>query len=211
MTPPESCWGSEVIMGRKQITSKKSKILAKARKLFWEKGYQKITMRDIARACGFEPSNLYNYFPNKETLLYEVIMEEMDLLLSSIRQLEYDRKTGPVEQLQSLIRSHVDSTLRYRQRIGLFESELRHFSSAKQKMLLAMGREYDQILQRIIRRGIETGDFAEVDVKLTGYSIASMIVRTGLWYSPRGRLSRNEIADGLLKFALHGILAKKPE
>ena len=196
-------------MGRKQISSKKSKILAKARKLFWEKGYQKITMRDIARVCGFEPSNLYNYFPDKETLLYEVIMEEMDLLLSSIRQLEDDFKTSPVEQLQLLIRSHVDSTLRYRQRIGLFESEVRHFSGVKQKMLLAVGREYDQILQRIIRRGIDTGDFAEVDVKLTGYSIASMIVRTGLWYSPRGRLSRSEIADGLLKFTLHGILAKK--
>ena len=196
-------------MNRKQISPKKSRILAKARELFWKKGYQKITMRDISHACGFEPSNLYNYFPDKETLLYEVIMEELGPLLSSIRPLEDDNLTDPVEQLQRIIRSHVESTLRYRQRIGLFESEVRHFSSAKRKMLLGVGKEYDRILQRIISRGIDKGVFAEVDVKLTCYSIASMIARIGVWYSPRGRLSRGEITDGIFQLALHGILKDK--
>ena len=37
----------------------KQLIQDKAGSLFWEKGYDKTTMKDIARACGFEAGNIY--------------------------------------------------------------------------------------------------------------------------------------------------------
>ena len=87
----------------------------------------------------------------------------------------------------------------------LFDEELRSLLPAHRKEIIAYRDHYDRILRKIIRRGINAGDFAEVDEKLIGYSIASMIVRTRVWFRPRGRLSIQEIADIIFKFALNGL------
>ncbi len=192
----------------KKVAPKRKGILAKTRRLFWEKGYHETTMKDIGNACRCEPSNIYNYFPSKEALLYEIIIQDVGLLVSSIKHLENDDLTSPAEQLQSLIKNHINISLGYRRTAKLLfeiESELRILSPAKQKKIFKLRDDYDRILQKIIRRGIDAGVFAEVDVKLVNYCIASMIIRTRLWYSPRGRLSADEIADGIFKFTLNGI------
>ncbi|MBM4308973.1 MAG: helix-turn-helix transcriptional regulator, partial [Deltaproteobacteria bacterium] len=40
----------------------KSRMLETARRLFWEKGYNATSMRDIAVSYGCRPANIYNFF-----------------------------------------------------------------------------------------------------------------------------------------------------
>ncbi len=130
----------------------------------------------------------------------------MDWLVSSIKDLEEDDAASPVEALRLLINNHVKLTLSYRRLSKLlFDEEMRSLLPAHQKEIIAYRDRYDMILRKIIHRGIETGDFAEVDEKLIGYSIASMIVRTRVWFRPRGRLSNKEIADIIFNFVLNGL------
>jgi AcrR family transcriptional regulator len=180
--------------------------MAQARVLFSSKGYGNTSIKDIAKACGCEPSNIYNYFVSKESLLYEILREEMDRLLSSMKDLEEDDAASPVEALRLLIYNHVELTLSYRRLSKLlFDEEMRSLLPAHRKEIIAYRDHYDRILRKIIRRGIKTGDFDEVDEKLMGYSIASMVVRTRVWFRPRGRLSIKEIADIIFIFALNGL------
>lgn len=163
-------------------------------------------MKEIARACGFEAGNIYNYFRSKEAILYEILYEEVDRVLSLIKYLEDDEITSPVEQLRSLIKHHVGFMLVYRSPKGLlFDLELRSLSPANQKKIIELRDNYDRILSNIIRRGIDTGDFANVDYKLASYSIAAMLIRTRIWFSRSGRLSANEIADFIFEFSLNGL------
>ena len=39
-----------------------------ARKLFWKKGYNAASLRDIADAYGCKPANIYNFFKKKEDI-----------------------------------------------------------------------------------------------------------------------------------------------
>ncbi|MBW1784972.1 MAG: TetR/AcrR family transcriptional regulator [Deltaproteobacteria bacterium] len=71
-------------------------------------------MRDIAAAYGCKPANIYNFFPNKEKILFEVLREEMDHIISPIKHLEQDEGISPVEQLRLLTGSHLILTLSYR-------------------------------------------------------------------------------------------------
>lgn len=184
--------------------------MAKARILFSNKGYGKTSIKDIARACGCEPSNIYNYFVSKESLLYEILREEMDWLVSSIKDLEDNATISPVEALRSLISNHVELTLSYRRLSKLlFDEEMRSLLPAHRKEIIAYRDHYDRILRKIIRRGINSGDFIEVDEKLIGYSVASMIVRTRVWFRPRGRLSIEEIADTIFNFVFNGLKSNK--
>lgn len=185
---------------------RKAGILAKARILFSQQGYQTTSMKDLAKACSCESSNIYNYFASKGTILYEILREEMEWLISSIKDLEDDDTASPVEGLRLLINNHVKLALGYR-RVSrlLFDEELRSLLPAHRKEIIAGRDDYDRILRKIISRGIKTGDFSKVDVKLISYCIPSMIVRSRIWYRPRGRLSAEEIADIIFEFVLNGL------
>ena len=181
-------------------------ILAKARILFSQQGYQTTSMKDLAKACSCKSSNIYNYFASKETILYEILREEMEWLVSSIKDLEDSDTASSVEQLRLLINNHVKLTLGYRRASRLlFDEELRSLLPAHRKEIIARRDDYDRILYKIITRGIKAGDFSKVDAQIISYCIPSMIVRSRVWFRPRGRLSAKEIADIIFEFALNGL------
>ena len=184
----------------------KQKMLNKARALFWSKGYNATSVRDIARAYGCEPANVYNFFSKKEDILYEVLLEEMEQIIDPIKALEEDETTHPEEQLRLLIESHLKITLSYRRSAKLlFDVELDSLPPAKRKRVVGMRDDYDRIIRKIIHRGINAGCFSDIDSKLAGFMIASMITRTRLWYHPKKGVSVPELVDFIYRFALSGL------
>ena len=62
-------------MGEKSIQKKKY-ILETARKVFVEKGYKKVTMKDIVEACDISRGGLYLYFESTAQIFMEVLKME---------------------------------------------------------------------------------------------------------------------------------------
>jgi AcrR family transcriptional regulator len=184
----------------------KRKMLNKARALFWSKGYNATSVRDIARAYGCKPANVYNFFSKKEDILYEVLLEEMEQIINPIKSLEDDETSHPETQLRMLIESHLMVTLSYRRSAKLlFDVELDNLSSTQRKKIVGMRDDYDRIIRKIIGRGLKTGCFSKIDPKLAGFMIASMITRTRIWYHPRKGVTVSQLSDFIYKFALNGL------
>ena len=184
----------------------KRKMLNKARALFWSKGYNATSVRDIARAYGCKPANVYNFFSKKEDILYEVLLEEMEQILNPIKSLEDDETSHPEAQLRQLIESHLMVTLSYRRSAKLlFDVELDNLSAAQRKKIVGMRDHYDRIIRKIINRGIQAGCFWNVDPKLAGFMIASMITRTRIWYHPQKGVTVSQLVDFIYGFALNGL------
>lgn len=200
---------SKIKNRKEHIASQKESILEKARVLFWKKGYDKTSMRDIARGCSMAPGNMYNYFKNKEQILFQVFLEEMDQLISLIKNLK-EPPANPVERLKELIKQHVKFTLGQIRTSGLlFDMELRSLSESNRKKIIQLRDEYEQIMCQIIREGIGGNYFNEMNEKMACFSIASMISRSRIWFSPKGELSPDEIADFMSNFALNGLKGEK--
>jgi AcrR family transcriptional regulator len=184
----------------------RAKMLETARRLFWEKGYYAASMRDIAISYGCRPANIYNFFSDKEEILFEVLREEMEQIIHPIKHLEEDEETSPIEQLRFIIESHLKVTLSYRRSAKLlFDVALDSLSPEKRKKIIEFRDTYDRIIRKVIRRGIDTGYLPEVDVKLAGFMIASMITRTRIWFHPKKERSVSDLADFIFKFALNGL------
>jgi AcrR family transcriptional regulator len=184
----------------------KAKMLESARRLFWEKGYNATSMREIAIAYGCRPANIYNFFSDKEEILFEVLREEMEQIINPIRHLEEDDGTSPFEQLRFVIESHLKVTLSYRRSSGLlFDVALDSLSPDKRKRIVDFRDTYDRIIRKVIRRGIDTGYFPKLDARLAGFMIASMITRTRIWFHPKKGVSVNELADFISQFAFNGL------
>ena len=165
-------------------------------------------MRDIAAACRCKPANIYNYFPGKEDILYEVILDITEQTVASIKHLEDDETTNPVDQLRSLINSHFKFLVSKKQSSVLIsDTGLKELTPEHRKGVIRVRDQYDTIMRRVIRRGEDSGDFSVKDDKIVTYFISSVIMRSSIWFSPRGQLSADEVSDEMFNFIYRGIKA----
>jgi len=197
---------------RKLRKTQQELIIAEASRLFWEKGYAETSMKDIASACGFRPANIYNYFGGKEEILYEILLQEMMEIVSPIKHLKEDEGVDPVTCLRMLVENHVRLTLGEKSRSKLlFDVGLNNLGPARRKKIISLRDDYDEIGIAIIRRGKSAGVFSmEIDEKIAVFSIASIIARSRIWYSPKGRYSVDEIIEFIIQFSLRGLGAGAP-
>lgn len=188
----------------------KDKMLNIARNLFWKNGYHATSMRDLAREYGCKPANIYNFFPNKEEILYAVLLEEMEQIIEPIKHLEEDEDTDPIQQLHKIIESHLAVTLSYRRSAKtLFDVSLDNLSPPKRKEIVDLRDTYDRIIRKAIQRGIDSGLFPRTSAKLASFMIASMITRTRIWYHPKKGVSVAELAEFIFQFTLNGLKGEK--
>lgn len=184
---------------------RKRKVIDTARQLFWDKGYRGTSMKSLAKACGFEPGNLYNYVKNKEELLYEVLREEQIEALELLRHLK-NNDSSPTQRFHSLIKICISINLGHRRgsRV-LFDSELKNVTPTHLAKVIEIRDAVDEVIRKIITDGKNSGEFAEMDEKIAGFLIASMFLRCRIWYSPKGPLTPDEIADYIIKFCMYGL------
>jgi AcrR family transcriptional regulator len=95
-----------------------------ARRLFNERGFEQVSVAEIARAAEVSPATVFNYFPNKEDLVYNRLEIFEQQLLTAIR----DRPRG-----QTVIAAFRDFILEPR---GLLAAK----DEAAAKELLALTR-----------------------------------------------------------------------
>ena len=70
----------------------KKHILDVSRKIIAEKGFNAFTMRDVAAQSGYGVGTIYNYFPNKLSILVALLLEEWQ---NDERRLKEEIDTAP--------------------------------------------------------------------------------------------------------------------
>lgn len=87
---------------QRERSDRRQEILAAARRLFWRLGYRGATMPRIARELDLAPGTLYLYFPGKDALYAELLLEGYDLLERRLRQ-AIRPEEPPQRQAEALI------------------------------------------------------------------------------------------------------------
>lgn len=75
--------------------SSKEKILETAAREFAKKGFDSVSMNEIAKLVDLNKATLYHHFQDKKTLYKEIIKVELDKLHSNFeKELDYENKSG---------------------------------------------------------------------------------------------------------------------
>lgn len=88
-------------------------ILAEARKLFAEEGYERITIRRLAARLGYTPGAIYLYFKSKNELLYELHNEGFRLLHEAKLRQAGVEAADPLERLRQGGLLYIDFALEH--------------------------------------------------------------------------------------------------
>jgi len=184
------------LMARKQgshsdITG--PKVQAAALRLIAQNGFAAVSMRQIAAEVGVQAGALYNYTPDKQSLLLALLQAHMDELLNGWN--DWDVPDAPEAALRSFVNFHI--THHYDRQDSLFISymELRNLTPENFKILEVQRREYESQLEGILTRGRDAGVFGLQDVRLGAMAIIPMLNGVSQWFRDDGRLSIEQICD----------------
>ena len=70
---------------KREVEQRRAAILDAARTLFWQKGYEKTTIPEIAQSAELAPGTIYLYFPGKSALYTALLAEGYGMLAQNLR------------------------------------------------------------------------------------------------------------------------------
>jgi AcrR family transcriptional regulator len=185
-------------------------ILEAAARLFREKGYAAVSLRDIAQAVNMKTGSLYYHFDSKESLVEEILtlgtMGAMAASKAAVAAL--GPGADPIDKLEAVFSAHT-----------CFLHDEEDFASANLKILqqvppairerhVRQDREYGAFVADIIdeieaKRGLAPGVDGSV-LRMLCFGAMNWSIS---WYDPTGR-SPGQIADQLMTLVRRGALAR---
>src|SRR5689334_565627 len=91
-------------------SDRRLQLLSAAERLFAERGFLAVRLEDIGAAAGVSGPAIYRHFPNKESLLVELLVGISTRLLAGARQVRTE-STDAAAVLDGLIDFHLDFAL----------------------------------------------------------------------------------------------------
>lgn len=176
-------------------------IRKEAAKLFFDRGYDATTLRQVAAAAGLKVGSLYNHIDSKEHLLLQIMGGIIDDLLDDARS-ALEIEGDAVDKLQSVLAAHIRFHAKRAQEVFIGNTELRSLSDAARQVVEAKRHEYESLLQGLIEATGAAGLASVIDSKIHMYSFVAQATHIAGWYKPGGRLSLNAIVATYTKFAL---------
>ena len=195
--------GSPHVQEKRQ--RRRQDILHAALRAFRENGYHATTLDDIAEHVGVRKTALYHYFPDKEAILYECHRES----LSEIRQLmkEAMKLETAAERLAHIIQEHV-RVMTDTMDGSPIAFEVPALSAERQAEVIAARDRYERSLRKIIDQGVKSGEFRQVDSKITVFVILGAINWIARWYQPEGTLHAQELGSEFANHLVGGLTCR---
>lgn len=161
-----------------------------ALQLFAAGGYAAVSMRAIAAEVGVQAGALYNYTPDKQTLLFDLMEGHMNDLLAAVPE---DADLAPGARLDALVDFHIRFHHARPDAVFIAYMELRNLTPENFARIEAMRRAYETELEQILRAGVAAGVFRVDDTKIATLAIIAMLTGVTTWFRAGGRLSLEEV------------------
>ncbi len=174
---------SAAVKAQRRKEARPAEILDAGLKEFAEHGFAASKLVDIARRAGVVKGTLYRYFPNKEALFEAAVTSRVNPMFDQVNTL-LDHYPGSTEDLLRIALPQIyqrifNTDLHILMRIIISESN--RFPDIAQfyhQQVILKGRG---LLEKIVQRGIERGEFRDGPVTDTPMVIFAPVLMTVVW------------------------------
>src|SRR5262245_34412798 len=158
-------------------------IIEAALAVFGERGLAASRLDDIAKRAGLSKGTIYLYFPNKEELFREVIRTTV---ISKIEEREQvlRNETGPAREVLAKFMRIYWKFIRSSEFAPIFRlvhAEIHNFPDLAEFYAEEVVARGHRLLASLITKGIESGEFRNIDPRVGARMLASTFVMHGLW------------------------------
>lgn len=187
---------------------KKQQIANAAVRIFSEKGYHKVKIRDITASLGISTGTFYIYFEDKRALFVDVVDTVIRTILGDA--------TEAIRLEQDIIRRMVirgrvfyDNYSKYNEILNQLRAEMVGEDKWPHEKIKKAYHALTQPVIRDIQKGIESGIFRKVDADLAAYALTGLIEIMCLRTVIGGEYSYENIEEFILDFIANGLWPEK--
>jgi AcrR family transcriptional regulator len=179
-------------------------ILETAARLIYARGYEGTSMQDIADACGMTKAGLYHHIATKEALLLAIMHYGMDLfeevVLERVKGIE-----DPLERLRATMARNIELVTHETKEVTIILHEHQTLTGDAQKAINARKKNYVRFLEDSFREAIANGRIRAVDPTIATFSLLGTVLWTFKWYRPDGKLTPQQLTDGMIDVFFRGL------
>lgn len=187
--------------------NRKDEILECFAEMVAQRGYDEVSLRDIAEQLGMSKGTILHHFGSKDRMLEQVHADYMVRRLAEAHAVLAKFET-PAAQLSAIIHQLMIAEADDRAATVAFAREIVRFASEKtMEHVRRMRHEYTELLAGVVRRGMEEGVFRQGDADIVTLQVFGMCNWSWTWFRPGGRWTPEEVAGTFATTLLHGLHA----
>jgi AcrR family transcriptional regulator len=186
-------------------SNRKDEILDTFATLVAERGYDGVSLRDVASRLGVSKGTILHHFGSKGRMLEQLHAGYMRRRLAEAHAFG-ERLQTPTARLSAIVYHNMIAQRDDRVATRAFAREISRFASDPQMQHVRdMRAEYTTIVTSIVDAGIADGSFAPSDAMITTLQIHGMVNWSWTWYRPDGRLSPEQLAEAFGRMCVAGL------
>lgn len=183
--------------------TRKEEIINTASKLFKEKGYSAVTMRDLATAMGIKAASLYNHINSKQDILKGIIISIAEEFTSGMNTIIHSEVSN-IDKLKKIVSLHVNITSLNANGMASLNNDWMHLED-QLDYYLQLRNEYETNFLNIIKEGVLSSEIKNSNPEIIMFSMLSTLRSLYLWIPKKEDLNSNDLAMGLSEVLIEGI------
>ena len=177
--------------------TRKDVIIAKAARLFREKGYSATSMRDLAEHVGVEAASLYNHIKSKAEILQEICFKTANLFMNHITEVELsDQKS--LAKVEAILRFHIRQIISHYEEVYVMDREWKHLTDPYLSNMQSQRRSYRQRIAALIEEGIRKGEIKNIDAPTAVLIMLHAVSGIESWHRSIKRISAEQLEDNMV-------------
>ena len=173
--------------------------------VFARQGYHATGIMELCDANDVGKGALYHYIGSKEELLAAIHDRVMDEVMAGADRVDKAGGT-PSEQLAMLGDELLDVIHRYPDHVWVFLHEFPALTDDRAEQFRRRRRKYERRVEAIVEAGVDSGEFRELEPRLTAMAWFGMHNYTYLWLKAGGPLSARDVAKPFAEIFMQGII-----
>ena len=201
MTNATSATGDPAGTTARRVPDTMQRLIEAAAEAFADRGFHATTTRDIAARAGLSPAGVYVHFSSKEDLLFQLSRQGHVAALDLVRDAG-NRRATPAARLEDIVSDFARWHAEHFRTARIVQYEFPHLSPDHRDEVLALRKEIDAVLRRVLAAGVRSGEFEVPDVPGTTLALLSMCIDVARWYEPGIRRTPEAIGTAYARLAL---------
>lgn len=192
---------------KEALEFKKSRILEVAGELFFDQGFTRTTLDQIASALSVTKPFIYQFYATKADLLADVCLRTTALAADRARLARENRGT-PTERLRCFVNNLAHEVIKGRIYLAVYFREEQHLPEEAKLRLQDDHRRFNRALRELLEEGQASGEFSISDPLVAMQAITGMTTWAFFWFRPDGRLTADAVADEMALLAMRSVGAR---
>jgi AcrR family transcriptional regulator len=183
-------------------SERRRELVLTAGRLFSRHGYERTTVRELARAVGLQSGSLFHHFRSKEEILVAVMNNGIQEVIDHGER-ALACYAAPADRLAALFRVHMWSMLHGAggDAMNALVYEWRSLSAPSQAAVKVLSDRYEAMWQSVVAGAVDAR-LIQGDARVIKRCVLGAMNLTVQWYKPGGRLAPAEFIDAMLQASL---------